>query len=172
MQVGPRRLRRIGMAAAVLAVAATPLLPGSYMERMTTILAEDDYNMTSPTGRKQVWLRGLGYAAQYPVFGVGVANFNWAEGTISSLARNREPGQGIKFSTAHNSYVLVLAELGIVAGAVFACWLPYQLSTFDVALYDRMGLYALVTIGLGDFWGGMLSASLPGAVSTPASRRF
>ena len=36
----------------------------------------------------------------------------------------------------------------IVAAGVFACWLPYQLSTFDVALYDRMGLYALVTIGL------------------------
>ena len=36
----------------------------------------------------------------------------------------------------------------IVAAAIFACWLPYQLSTFDVALYDRMGLYALVTIGL------------------------
>ena len=30
----------------------------------------------------------------------------------------------------------------ILAGAVFACWLPYQLSTFDVALYDRMGLRA------------------------------
>ena len=28
--------------------------------------------------------------------------------------------------------------------ALFACWLPYQLGTFDVALYDRMGLYALV----------------------------
>lgn len=116
----PRRLRRIGMAATVIAIAATPLLPRSYTERMTTILAEDDYNMTSPTGRKQVWLRGLGYAAQYPVFGVGIANFNWAEGTISSLARNRDPGEGIKFSTAHNSYVLVLAELGIVAGAVFS----------------------------------------------------
>ena len=36
----------------------------------------------------------------------------------------------------------------ILAGAVFACWLPYQLSPFDVTLYDRMGLYALVTIGL------------------------
>ena len=36
----------------------------------------------------------------------------------------------------------------ILAGAVFACWLPYQLSSFDVSLYDRMGLYALVTIGL------------------------
>ncbi len=36
----------------------------------------------------------------------------------------------------------------LLAGAVFACWLPYQLSPFDVSLYDRMGLYALVTIGL------------------------
>ena len=36
----------------------------------------------------------------------------------------------------------------ILAGGVFACWLPYQLSSFDVSLYDRMGLYALVTIGL------------------------
>jgi branched-chain amino acid transport system permease protein len=36
----------------------------------------------------------------------------------------------------------------LVAGGVFACWLPYQLSPFDVSLYDRMGLYALVTIGL------------------------
>ena len=36
----------------------------------------------------------------------------------------------------------------ILAGAVFACWLPYQLSPFDVTLYDRMGLYALVAIGL------------------------
>jgi branched-chain amino acid transport system permease protein len=36
----------------------------------------------------------------------------------------------------------------IVAAAVFACWLPYRLSTFDVGLYDRMGLYALAAIGL------------------------
>ena len=36
----------------------------------------------------------------------------------------------------------------LLGGAVVACWLPYQLSPFDVALYDRMGLYALVTIGL------------------------
>ena len=32
--------------------------------------------------------------------------------------------------------------------AAFACWLPFQLSTFDLGLYDRMGLYTLVTIGL------------------------
>ena len=31
---------------------------------------------------------------------------------------------------------------------MFACWLPFQLSPFDVTLYDRMGLYALAAIGL------------------------
>jgi branched-chain amino acid transport system permease protein len=40
-------------------------------------------------------------------------------------------------------------RLALIAGAnVFACWLAYQLAPFDVSLYDRMGLYALVAIGL------------------------
>jgi branched-chain amino acid transport system permease protein len=61
-------------------------------------------------------------------------------------------------SASHDAHVAIQrarvpwpapARIGLIlAGAVFACWLPYQLSTFDVALYDRMGLYALVTIGL------------------------
>ena len=36
----------------------------------------------------------------------------------------------------------------LLAGTAAACWLPYQLSRADVGLYDRMGLYALVAIGL------------------------
>ncbi len=36
----------------------------------------------------------------------------------------------------------------IAAGGVFACWLAFQLSPLDLGLYDRMGLYTLVTIGL------------------------
>jgi len=36
----------------------------------------------------------------------------------------------------------------IAAATVFACWLAYQLAPFDVSLYDRMGLYALVAVGL------------------------
>jgi branched-chain amino acid transport system permease protein len=40
-------------------------------------------------------------------------------------------------------------RLALIAGAtVFACWLAYQLAPFDVSLYDRMGLYALVAVGL------------------------
>lgn len=41
------------------------------------------------------------------------------------------------------------ARVVALAGAtVFACWLPFQLERGDVGLYDRMGLYALVAIGL------------------------
>jgi branched-chain amino acid transport system permease protein len=36
----------------------------------------------------------------------------------------------------------------LVAATALACWLPFQLAQGDVGLYDRMGLYALVTIGL------------------------
>ena len=36
----------------------------------------------------------------------------------------------------------------LAAATALACWLPFQLSAFDVGLYDRMGLYALVAIGL------------------------
>jgi branched-chain amino acid transport system permease protein len=39
-----------------------------------------------------------------------------------------------------------IAALAIATA--FACWLPFQLDRGDVGLYDRMGLYALVTIGL------------------------
>ena len=36
----------------------------------------------------------------------------------------------------------------LAVATAFACWLPFQLSREDVGLYDRMGLYALVAIGL------------------------
>ena len=36
----------------------------------------------------------------------------------------------------------------LAAATAFACWLPFQLERGDVSLYDRMGLYALVAIGL------------------------
>jgi branched-chain amino acid transport system permease protein len=36
----------------------------------------------------------------------------------------------------------------LAVATAFACWLPFQLDLADVGLYDRMGLYALVAIGL------------------------
>ena len=42
----------------------------------------------------------------------------------------------------------IVRVIGVVAATAFACWLPFQLHSGDVSLYDRMGLYALVAIGL------------------------
>jgi branched-chain amino acid transport system permease protein len=36
----------------------------------------------------------------------------------------------------------------LATATAFACWLPFQLDLGDVGLYDRMGLYAFVAIGL------------------------
>lgn len=86
-----------------------------YWETMKSILhPNDDYNTTSPVGRKAVWKRGVGYMLERPVFGVGAAAFSTAEGRLSETSKEFEAnGGGFKWSTAHNSFVLVAAEEGV-----------------------------------------------------------
>ncbi|HEX7939336.1 MAG TPA: O-antigen ligase family protein, partial [Gemmatimonadaceae bacterium] len=91
-----------------------------FWERMDdAVESQDDYNITSPTGRLQVWKRGIEYMVDNPVLGVGAGNFSTAEGKLSSYAAMlRERNAGYKWSVAHNSYVQAGAELG-VPGLVF-----------------------------------------------------
>jgi O-antigen ligase len=118
-RVSPR-LRRTSIVVATLAIASFPLLPGSYRERVATIFGEEDYNMTSSSGRWEVWKRGLRYAITHPLTGVGIDNFRTAEGKLSGLAEERQrEGRGLKWSAAHNSFVQVFAELGLIAGMAF-----------------------------------------------------
>lgn len=108
----------------VLAIGGLSLAaPAGYWKQMSTMLdPKDDYNWTSPTGRKAVFLRGIGYFKQYPVFGLGIENFPMAEGTISDRAQNFEEGvdEGIKWSYAHNSFLQAASETGIVGFVLFA----------------------------------------------------
>lgn len=116
----PRKgVRNLSLILAVAGVCSYPLLPASYREKISTISSDNDYNRTSPRGRKEVWKRGIGYAIDRPILGVGVDNFNTAEGHLSDLARNLQPGQGHKWSTAHNSVVQITAELGFGGGILF-----------------------------------------------------
>lgn len=50
--------------------------------------------------------------------------------------------------TVRQRHAGVARVVALVGATVFACWLPFQLERDDVGLYDRMGLYALVAIGL------------------------
>ena len=49
------------------------MAPPGYWDQMGTILEPtEDYNWSDPIGRRQIMIRGMGYIAQYPVFGLGV----------------------------------------------------------------------------------------------------
>jgi O-antigen ligase len=108
----PARLRLSAVAVALLFM--TVFGSAAYWAMMKTILhPKDDYNMKEETGRKFIWKRGIVYMITHPVLGVGADTFEQAEGTLSPVARAyAAEHRGIKWSTAHNSYVLVGAEMG------------------------------------------------------------
>lgn len=119
----PARLR-IGAAVGgvlILLVAGS----SSYWEMMATLLnPADDYNLTEDVGRSAVWKRGIGYMFSNPILGVGAKAFPQAEGMLSELSRQYAArGQGIKWSVAHNSFVEIGAELGIIGFLAFVVML-------------------------------------------------
>lgn len=114
-----KKLGLVGIVSLGLVFAA----PAGYWDQMLTIFAPaDDYNLTSTTGRWQVWKRGMTYLGLNPITGIGIDNFSRAEGMYSPMAaaRNFDPAMaGIKWSAAHNSFVQALVETGIIGGGIF-----------------------------------------------------
>jgi O-antigen ligase len=87
-----------------------------YWTMMGTMLnPKSDYNWSgnADDGRMAIWKRGMGYMASNPIAGVGAGAFWVAEGTISPIADRQNYGEGLKWSTAHNSFVQIGAELGM-----------------------------------------------------------
>ena len=118
----PKRIGFVGVVAAGLFLAA----PQGYWNQMETLTEPtEDYNWTSPYGRKAVAKRGLGYMLDNPVTGVGVGNFPRAEGLLAEVSQQRKAaGQGYRWTAAHNSYVQIGAELGI-PGLILYCVLLF-----------------------------------------------
>jgi O-antigen ligase len=106
-------------------VAVVMLAAGgdAYWTRIRTVLApEQDYNWEGKdeSGRIEVWKRGAGYMAERPVFGVGIDQFDVAEGTMSPQARERAlVNRGFRWTSPHNSYVQIGAELGVIGLVLF-----------------------------------------------------
>lgn len=114
----PKKIR-LGLAGTMLAGL---LVLGStdYWERMASILEPtEDTNWNYETGRRQVWKRGIGYMMSNPVLGVGAGNFEKAEGFLAEEASRQQFGRGWKWSAAHNSFVEIGAETGVVGLVAF-----------------------------------------------------
>lgn len=112
-----KRLGTVGIVVLGLVVWA----PSGYWDQMQTLTEPtEDYNWTSPYGRKAIAERGLDYMLSHPVTGVGIANFGRAEWKLSGLAEHRkQEGKGFMLTAAHNTYVQVGAELGLPGLFVF-----------------------------------------------------
>ena len=104
---------RVGGLVVILAVLGMTASDRYWTQMQTIIHPHEDYNLTDETGRVKIWKRGIGYMLDRPVFGVGMGNFQTAEGTISPMARARERGRGVRWGAAHNMFVQIGAELGI-----------------------------------------------------------
>lgn len=93
--------------------------PPGYWEQMRTLTApKDDYNWTSDYGRREVWKRGVGYMMSSPVVGIGIHNFQHAEGSslssvVSEFASGDRVRGKIKWTVVHNSFLQAGSEMGI-----------------------------------------------------------
>lgn len=89
-------------------------LPSYVKGRVDSIINyEQDYNLTAQDGRIEIWKRGMSMVARDPLTGVGMRNFPVAEGLTHSSVR------GQAWMNAHNSYLQVAAEIGLIGFAFF-----------------------------------------------------
>jgi O-antigen ligase len=134
-------VNRISRATRILIVAAVGVAiflnaDKLNFERFETLKDLDsDYNMTAEDGRFMIWQKGLEILAQRPLTGVGVTRFGEAIGTMR-MEQNRTP----EWQAAHNSYLQVFAETGVIGGTLFLALIFSTLRTFFSLARQRIPL--------------------------------
>ncbi len=146
-------------AVALLAMLLVGTANSSYFERISTILHPSrDYNWSggSEVGRMEIWKRGIGYMLSHPVFGVGARSFAVAEGELAPEARVQRYGRGFKWSEAHNAFIEIGAELGVLGLILFV--------TLLVSAFGLLSRIRRRATGEAPFLAQALIASLIGVV--------
>ncbi|WP_353117836.1 O-antigen ligase family protein [Nitratidesulfovibrio sp.] len=94
----------------VAAVVFYHYADASYWDRFSILGdAEDDYNVSDKTGRIELWKSGLEMTLAKPFLGVGIGQFAPA---------NFMYGNGV-YLTAHNAYIQIAAETGLVSLCIY-----------------------------------------------------
>lgn len=159
-------LSRGGLIATGIALAVSPLVAGRWRGEVTTVAAaaavcvvaffaifapqagkDRVTSLGSGTGRTDIWKVGWRMVEDKPVTGVGSGNFQ-----TSSVHYLVEPGVinsndffVFRPKVAHNTYLHVLAELGVVGLALFASiLLAFATCAIRAArVFDRLGYLRL-----------------------------
>jgi O-antigen ligase len=99
-------LKRVPLLLVVLLLGIS-FTSGDLRERYADFFAmKQDYNTSAQGGRLEIWKRGLSLMVTHPLLGTGAGTYTIADGSTH---------EGGKWSTAHNSFVLIGVELGIIA---------------------------------------------------------
>jgi O-antigen ligase len=107
----------------ILAMVFGTYLGTEYKERIRTILDESTSDVTAGSGRIGLWRQCLQIAKDHPILGVGPSAFSPAFGHY--LETDKFPEElsreqiGGKWQTAHNSFLLVLTEMGLPGLIIF-----------------------------------------------------
>jgi len=107
----------------VLAMIFGTYLGAEYKERIQTIFEEDYSDISAGSSRIGLWRQCLHIARDHPILGVGPGAFSTAFGHYlesdkfpEELSRDQVGG---KWQTAHNSFLLVLNEMGLPGLLIF-----------------------------------------------------
>jgi len=108
--------RRLPFIAAIIvgALATSMSLSDQAIRRFRKAFDPNEYNYKTEDGRINIWKRGLGYIKSKPIQGVGINGFQYQE-----LATKQNLGFGIRQAAAHNMYIQVAAELGLIGFGAF-----------------------------------------------------
>lgn len=115
--------------ASVIVIGVTVYYGGDvYFERISTLLEPSkDYNVSDTHGRIQIWERGLDMMLSNPFFGVGVDNFISADGMLYADI-------GARYQAAHNSFIQIGAEIGIIGLLMFILLIWRSVKPINVML--------------------------------------
>lgn len=155
-----RKFFRKGIIMAVVGTAFIVILLVVLMSSPTTariLTAEQGAELASWSSRVTIWKAASDMIADHPVFGVGPGNF--AQG----LTQYQPPGLSARFYHAHNDYLHVLSETGILLIPLFF-WMLFRLikqAQYKLGNNSRLirgtalgamaGVLAILVHSVGDF---------------------
>jgi O-antigen ligase len=114
-----KKQRKLQIGILVICVGAMLLSPHAELAtRLQSLVSGSDYNFDARDGRWEVWSRGVGMMLRHPAFGVGIGAFQPADGAISG-----------SYVDAHDAYVQIAAELGVLGITAFVIMIRKAFST-------------------------------------------
>jgi putative inorganic carbon (hco3(-)) transporter len=145
------RPRIAAFAGTALVVAAVTIAPAALKERVDPETGGDDVTL-----RSDIWRGALEIYSEHPVLGAGVNNFQAAYGRLPSaptqgyaLRLLDQAGEFVPPSNAHNAYLNILAEQGILGGAAFLLLAYVSLAVIYRGCRVRDPLGRAICVGTG-----------------------